>query len=173
MILAVMSLPFYSLISGRVSGDDNGSAASRVPLNNLALRISGDHLLLGVGPNNFTVAMERYLTPEFRHGFLYVVHNKYLLVLSETGVAGLIAYAAFLFGALRNGWRTWKAADRLLSPLALGCTAAIAGHLVHMTVEPFRGRPVQQLLWLLVALLIAMNKICLRPSLWDPLSNIT
>jgi putative inorganic carbon (HCO3(-)) transporter len=173
VILAFLSLPFYDLISDRLLGNDNGSAESRVPLMNLALRISKDNLLLGVGPNNFTVAMDPYLTPEFRHAFLYAVHNKYLLVLSETGIAGLLAYVAFLLGALRDGGRTWKAGDRLLSPLALGFTAAIAGHMVQMSVEPFRGRSLQQLLWLIAALLFVMNRICLRSSLSNPLSDIT
>jgi O-antigen ligase len=172
-ILAFLSLPFYNLISDRLLGNDNGSAESRVPLMNLALRISKDNLLLGVGPNNFTVAMDPYLTPEFRHAFLYAVHNKYLLVLSETGIAGLLAYVVFLLSALRDGGRTWKAGDRLLSPLALGFTAAIAGHMMQMSVEPFRGRPLQQLLWLIAALLFVMNRICLRSSLLNPLSDIT
>jgi O-antigen ligase len=172
-ILAFLSLPFYGVISDRLLGNDKGSAESRVPLMKLALRISKENPLLGVGPNNFTVAMDRYLTPEFRHGFLYAVHNKYLLVLSETGIAGLLAYLAFLFGTLRNGWQTWKAGDQLLAPLALGFTAAIAGHMVQMSVELFRGRPLQQLLWVIAALLFVMNRISLRSSLLNPLSDIT
>jgi O-antigen ligase len=172
-ILALLAFPFYGVISDRVFGNDNGSAESRIPLNDLALRISADHPLLGVGPNNFTVAMDSYLTPEFRRAFLYAVHNKFLLVLSETGIAGLVAYSAFLLGALRNGWQTWKIRDRVLSPLALGLTSAIAGHMVQMTVEPFRGRPLQQLLWLIAAVLFAMNRISNRSSLRDPLSDIT
>jgi O-antigen ligase len=172
-ILVLLALPFYGVISDRVFGNDNGSAESRIPLNDLALRISADHPFLGVGPNNFTVAMDSYLTPELHRGFLYAVHNKYLLVLAETGIAGLVAYSAFLLGALRNGWQTWKIRDRVLSPLALGLTAGVAGHMVQMTVEPFRGRPVQQLLWLSVALLFAMNRISNRSSLRDPLSDIT
>jgi len=69
----------------------------------LAFRIIGDHPVLGAGSNNFSVVMDRYLTPEFRHGFLYAVHNKYLLIWAETGIGGLLAYLAFLFGSLRKG----------------------------------------------------------------------
>lgn len=172
-VLALLSLPFYGLIAERVFGDDNGSAESRVPLMNLAVRIAEDNPLLGVGPNNFSTVMDRYLSPEFRRGFLYVVHNKYLLVLSETGIAGLIAYVAFLLGAVRYGWRTWKAGDRLLAPLGLGLTMAIVGHMVQMTVELFRGRPVQQLLWIVCALLFVMHRNVVISSLVNPLSDIT
>jgi O-antigen ligase len=163
LILGMLYFPFQSAISARLFGDDKGSAESRIPLMKLAYRIIKDNPVLGVGVNNFTVAMGRYLTPEFRHGFLYAVHNKYLLVLSETGIVGLLAFLAFLLDALRKGWQCWAVQDRLLSPIALGFAAGIAGHMVHMSVDVFRGRPTQQLLWLVAGLLTAMHRICTAP----------
>jgi putative inorganic carbon (hco3(-)) transporter len=174
-ILMFLYFPFHDAISDRLFGDDNGSAESRIPLMNLASRIIEDNPILGVGANNFTVAMERYLTPEFRNGrtFLFAVHNKYLLVWAETGIGGLLAFLAFLLGSLRRGWQCWKFQDRLLSPLALGLTAGIAGHMVHLTVDHFRSRPTQQLLWLVAGLLVAMHRICTDSQCADPLSSIT
>ena len=160
LILGILYLPFQSVISARLLGDDKGSAESRIPLMKLAFRIIEDNPVLGVGANNFTVVMDRYLTPEFRHSFLFAVHNKYLLVLSETGIIGLLAFLAFLLDALRKGWQCWALQDRLLSPLALGFAAGIAGHMVHMSVDVFRGRPTQQLVWLVAALLTAMHRMC-------------
>ena len=174
-ILMLLYFPFHDAISARLFGDDNGSAESRIPLMNLASRIIGDNPVLGVGANNFTVAMENYLTPEFRNGrtFLFAVHNKYLLVWAETGIGGLLAFLAFLLGSLRRGWQCWNFQDRLLSPLALGLTAGIAGHMVHLTVDHFRSRPTQQLLWLVAGLLVAMHRICTASQCADPLSSIT
>jgi putative inorganic carbon (HCO3(-)) transporter len=163
LILGMLYFPFQGAISARLFGDDKGSAESRIPLMKLAYRIIKDNPVLGVGVNNFTVAMGRYLTPEFRHGFLFAVHNKYLLVLSETGIFGLSAFLAFFLAALRKGWQCWAVQDRLLSPIALGFTAGIAGHMVHMSVDVFRGRPTQQLLWLIAGLLTAMHRICATP----------
>jgi O-antigen ligase len=107
--------------------------------------------------------MDRYLTPEFRHGFLYAVHNKYLLIWAETGIGGLLAYLAFLFGALRKGWKCWKQNDGVLSILALGIVAAIIGHIVHMSADLFRIGPIQELLWLFAGLLAAIHRICTPP----------
>jgi len=163
LILGMLYLPFQSVISARLLGDDKGSAESRIPLMKLAFRIIEDNPVLGVGVNNFTVVMDRYLTPEFRHSFLFAVHNKYLLVFSETGIIGLLAFLAFLLDALRKGWQCWAFQDRLLSPLALGIAAGIAGHMVHMNVDVFRGRPTQQLVWLVAALLTAMHRMCAAP----------
>jgi len=173
LILGMLYLPFHSAISARLLGDDRGSAQSRIPLMKLAFRIIEDNPILGVGANNFTVVMDRYLTPEFRHGFLFAVHNKYLLVLSETGAVGLLSFLAFLLDALRKGWQCWARQDRLLSPLALGFAAGMAGHMVHMSVDVFRGRPTQQLLWLIAGLLTAMLRVCKPRPTADRFSEIT
>lgn len=173
LILGMLSLPLQSVISARLFEDDKGSAESRVPLMKLAFRIIEDNPVLGVGVNNFTVVMDRYLTSDFREGWLFAVHNKYLLVLAETGILGLLAFLAFLLDALRKGWQCWAIQDSLLSPLALGIMAGIAGHMVHMTVDVFRGRPTQQLLWLLAGLLAAMHRICMAHEGSNSLSNIT
>jgi O-antigen ligase len=167
-ILVLLYLPFRTVISGRLLGDDRGSAESRIPLMNLAFRISQDNPVLGVGANNFTVVMDRYLSPEFRKGFLFAVHNKYLLVLAETGIGGLLAFLAFLLSILYQGWQCWGMEDRLLSPLALGMATGIAGHMVHMTVDVFRGRPTQQLIWLIAGLLAAIYRMYRIPGLSSP-----
>jgi len=164
LLLVLLYVPFHSLIGARLFGDDRGSAESRIPLMSLAFRIAEDHPLLGVGTNNFTVAMGPYLTSEFRERFLFAVHNKYLLVLAETGMGGLTAFLAFFVGMVRKGWQCWNFRDRLLSPLALGFAAGIVGHMVHMTVDVFRGRPTQQLVWLIAGLLAAMHRLCVGVS---------
>lgn len=173
LLLALLCVPFRSLIGARLFGDDRGSAQSRIPLMNLAFRIAEDHPLLGVGANNFTVAMGPYLTSEFREEFLFAVHNKYLLVLTETGIGGLAAFLAFYIGIVRKGWHCWTFQDRLLSPLALGFAAGMVGHMVHMTVDVFRGRPTQQLDWLIAGLLVAMWRIGTTPALRDSDANAT
>jgi putative inorganic carbon (HCO3(-)) transporter len=173
-ILFLAYLPFHGAVEARLLADDNGSAESRIPLMNLAFRIIADNPIFGVGSNNFSAAMDGYLTSEFRRGFLYTVHNKYLLVWAEIGFAGLLAYLAFLFGALRKGWACWKQNDRLLSTIALGLTAAMIGNMVHQSVDIFHDRSVTQLLWLIAGLLFAMHGILRTQSAsFDTFSSIT
>src|SRR6202030_4091759 len=172
-ILAVVLLaylPFHNAVEARLLADDNGSAESRIPLMNLAFRVIADNPILGVGSNNFSAVMDAYLTSEFRQGFLYTVHNKYLLVWAEIGFAGLLAYLAFLFGALRKGWACWRQNDCLLSTLALGLTAAMVGNMVHQSVDIFHDRAVTQLLWLVAGLLYAVQGILrAEPTSFDAL----
>ena len=81
----LLFLPFVGEVATRLGQDDDGSAASRLPLMALARNIAVDHLLLGVGPNNFVPVMHGYVTVEFSGAWLRAVHNKYMLVWSETG----------------------------------------------------------------------------------------
>jgi O-antigen ligase len=173
-ILLMSCLPFRNAIETRLLADDNGSAESRIPLMNLAFRIIVDNPVLGVGSNNFSTVMDSYLTSEFRNGFLYTVHNKYLLVWAELGLGGLLAYLAFLLGVLRKGWACWRYGDPFLSTLALGLTTATIGNMVHQTVDIFHDRAVTQLLWLVAGLLVAMHNILREQAAeCDPFSSLT
>jgi O-antigen ligase len=176
LALLLLYIPFHDTISTRLFSNDNGAAESRIPLMDLAFRIISANPILGVGSNNFSVVMNDYLSGEFRsrNAFLFVVHNKYLLIWAETGILGLLAFLAFLLGTLRKGWQCWKVQDRLLSPLALGLAAGICGYMVHMGVDHFRNRAAQQLLWLIAGLLVAMHRILrAQAASFDPLSSIT
>lgn len=170
--LTLMYLPFHNVISTRMFGDDKGSAKSRIPLDKLAFRMIEANPVLGVGANNFTVAMVHYATSEFRHEWLWAVHNRYLLILTETGPAGLLAYLAFLLGTLRKGLQCWRCGDPVFAPIALGLAAGIMGHMVHQSVDLFRDRPLQQLVWLIAGLLVAMNRICMIHQRHGPVPSM-
>jgi len=173
-ISLLLYAPFHESIKARLFSDDNGAAESRVPLMKLAFRMIADNPILGVGSNNFSAAMGDYVTSEFRRGFLYTVHNKYLLVWAEIGPLGLLAYLAFFTGALRKGWACWKGNDPLLSVIALGLTFAIVGNMLHQTVEILQDRAMTQLLWVFAGLLTAMhNTMRTQRFSSDPFSSIT
>jgi O-antigen ligase len=157
-----VAVMFQSTISTRLTADDVGSARARVPLMVTALEIIGDHPELGVGANSYVAALPRYEST-FPGEWLYTVHNRYLLVAAETGLGGLIAFLWFLAVTLRRGWLRWRRSDPLLSPLALGFTAALGGQMIHMFVDIFNSRSAIQLLWVVAALIAAMSRIGAAP----------
>lgn len=142
------------LFAERMIGVDQGAAAGRLPLITLAFQIIRDAPLLGIGANNFAVVMPDYLTPEFSRDWLYIVHNKYLLIWAELGPVGIGAYLWFLLSTLYLGWRTWQQRASLLAPLALGLSAGMIGHMIHMQVDLFNGRQLVQMLWLQATLIM-------------------
>lgn len=159
VVALLLALPFQNTVLTRLLGSDEGSAYSRIPLMQLALKMISDHPLFGIGANNFAIMIKQYATPEFDQAWLYVVHNSYLRVWAETGIGGLVAFIVWFVTIIRRGWQCWRVKDRFLSPIALGFTAAIIGHMIHTAVDLFNGRLQAQLLWLIAGLITAMGKI--------------
>ncbi len=93
------------------------------------------HPLLGVGPGNYYLEFHRY---EARAGLLsqrhrHEVHNLFMEILAETGLAGLAAFIYFLarlFGNLRSGLQRLQALQALhFAALLWGMSASIATYL--------------------------------------------
>ncbi|MCA9103616.1 MAG: O-antigen ligase family protein [Planctomycetales bacterium] len=140
--------------------DDDGSASARLPLAELAAMMISDHPLIGVGANNCSVVSGDYVnTVELRTAWLYVIHNKYLLVWVESGILGLAAYLWFLVAVLRRGWVAWQLDDRILAPLGLAFAAAMFGQMFHMLVDVFHSRVQVQNFWLVAALIVAIYNV--------------
>jgi O-Antigen ligase len=164
VILFVACVVIPNPISQRLSADDKGSMHSRVPLMHLAWSMIAAHPVLGVGANNFAAVMDDYEGSEFRHEWLYTVHNEFLLVCSETGVLGFAAYIWIYFSIIRKAWSLWKTRDVFFAPLGLGVMAGTWGLLSHMSVESFPGGALPQLVWLFVALIGSCEEIRRRET---------
>ena len=156
-VVLVLLIAMNEGISARVLGNDAGAAESRVYLNELAFNMIKAHPLLGVGINNFTVAMYDYQTVELANIWLFAVHNKYLLVWSEAGIGALITYMLFLLLSVRRGWRDIFKEPHPLSPIVLGLIAGILAHMTHMFVDVFNRGAALYLVWLYTALIVAIG----------------
>ena len=133
-------LPVYRILVSRIETNDKGSAASRVPLIEMGMRVIAEHPALGVGAGNCHLAvLQEAGRLGYRSAWLYTVHNKYILVGVETGLVGLVFFLSFLSHTIRQGWRGWRLGDRILSPIALTLVAAIFGQMAHMLVEIFKA----------------------------------
>ncbi len=155
VILAIAS----PVIVARLTTDDQGAAASRGPLNEIAVAIFQDQPLTGIGANNFALELPNYIPPRFGSEWHYTVHNKYLLVLSETGIIGFVGWFGFLLLTLWRGIRLWRLRDPLLSMIGLGILTTLLGHSSHMLNEVFNMRTPVQFLWCYSAMLYAMVRI--------------
>lgn len=173
LAVLVLSLPFYATIYTRLTGDDSGSAYSRIPHAKLALRIIADTPIFGVGANNVGLVMTGYAREGFQDLWLYTPHNKYLLVWTETGIGGMLAFTWFLLATLARGWRCWRLRDPVISPLALAFTTGMLGQMVHMLTDMFHNRPQVQLLWLTAALIVAINHAAVIKATDKPLTPAT
>lgn len=161
----VLSIPvgiaMAPVLFARFGGDDNGSAESRVYLNELAWRIISDFPVLGAGGNNFAYVMPMYVTPEISNEWLFVAHNRFMLVWAETGTIGLVAFSLMLLMTIYHGLVCWqsKTIDRTLGLLALGLLAGFTSMLLQMQIDVFNNRSLVQLVWLVAGLIAAISRI--------------
>jgi O-antigen ligase len=163
----VLALPVGGIVSERVTTNDRGSAASRIPMARLAFEMIGDRPLLGVGVNNVGVELRNYAGPQFTRQFIYTIHNKYLLVASEAGIPALLAFLWFLGATAARGARCLRSPDPLVAGLAVGLLGGFVGHLLNMTVDIFASRPQVQALWFVAGLLAALAAMADRDRLLE------
>jgi len=117
---------------------------------------------LGIGENNYDQVMsDQYAHPVWVGHTHYPVHNKYLLIWAEDGIWGLAAFVLLLIAA------AWQAArlvflpglDKNLAVLPAGLLAVLTGYSFHMTNEGFASRVNLQLLWFVLALIMAIKPL--------------
>jgi O-antigen ligase len=172
MILAVgaivLMLIFPELLLARIFGSDGGAAIGRLPLNIIALNMAEEYPLFGVGLNNFAEVMDNYIPLDFANEWFYTVHNKYLLVLAETGPLGLAAMMWFLLLTLRRAWKVWRGAeDPFYAITALVFMSVLVGHMIHMNLDVFNYRPTVQMTWFIAALIAALYAMTLEDKELD------
>jgi O-antigen ligase len=150
----VLAVPFHDVLWQRLN--EAGGAESRVPLMEMAWKMIEANPILGVGLNNYLVALPDVAGSEFSGDWLSVVHNQYLLVWAETGIATLFVFGVFVLLSIYRGWMASSTSDRRLAVTACGFTASMVGMLPNMAVERFVNRPQIGLLWMSAGVLTAL-----------------
>lgn len=162
-VILFFTAAFITVVGGlyfdRIIGIRENAAWARVPLMQMAWKMIQSHPFIGVGANNYSINIPLYMLPEMSRSFIYVVHNKFLLVWAETGLGGILSFIGFLGLAIWRGWKSYLRDVPLFSLVSLGFAAAISGQMTHMMVEIFDSRSELQALWLAAALITAMERI--------------
>lgn len=136
----------------------------------IALRMTRDHPIEGVGLANFQVKATDYTRRPGKLVYVdiivdkpHVVHNIYLQQLSETGIVGLALLLLVLTGSLRASLLAARRFDRLgdteFSALARASLVALAA---GMTASIFLSNATDFQFWLLISLGPAMLALAHR-----------
>ncbi|GAC1364986.1 MAG: hypothetical protein NVSMB32_08100 [Actinomycetota bacterium] len=130
---------------------------ARTQLNALAESMISDRPVIGVGLNNFQVAM----VPYERYPLVFpdnAVHNIFLLVMAETGVVGFAGVAVLWIALLWVALRLARSQDRLGAALGLAATAVylfLASE--EMLSYSLREDAPLALFWILAGLTVAAS----------------
>lgn len=161
IVVIIIFVIFQEPILERLFSEESDQAAlSRIPLIIISLRMIGDHFFIGVGANNFAYYLRDYVTSEMGGYWIRVVHNQYLLVWSENGIIGLVAYLWFLLTTLRYGWQAWRGGhERFLSVITLGAMASLFAGMFHMQGEKYHARIQVEMVFLVAGIVMAGYRI--------------
>lgn len=163
-LAGVLLIPFSERIYDRLTGDDQGAAAVRVPLMENALSMIEDNPLTGVGLNGYRQNMTRYdETGNFvSQEFPQPVHNVFAHVTTEVGVPGGVIFCLLFVFAAIECFKSMKTDDRLLFGLGLAALAALFALVISGIKEPGSlgsARPPMRTCFLLLGVVMALASI--------------
>lgn len=107
IITGVFSAIFWEPVSTRIVGTERletKSTGERIGYLTESWEIIKKHPVLGVGLGNYTLAVHNEINPDLRSWEYQPVHNIYLLIIAELGVAGFILWLALMFFILRGSF---------------------------------------------------------------------
>lgn len=132
---------------------------SRYVLNRTALSVWRQHVFFGAGPANYHNAIRESNVRIYGHG-VYPVHNSYLIIASETGLFGLMAFWGIIVHAMICCWKLLKCNDPLIRGLALAIMAAFFAYALDGLTGPmFKQAVPYAQLWLYIGLCISFRRI--------------
>lgn len=171
VIAAAIGLTYYVALAPpslrqRVTDVSAQGSASRTDTWQIALQMTRDHPLLGIGLGNFRVVESRYIpgnlnllqAPEVLKNRL-VTHNTYLEVLSELGTIGLALLLGIIAASLATAWRGIGLAGGTMIPASLVARGLVAGTIALLAAYVFLSGEYEKLLWLLLGLLTAIPTV--------------
>lgn len=157
-VLVIPALAFLPFLLLRAQQDHAEAYEVRKNLTRVAFNMFNEHPILGVGLGTYGSVKRDYL-PEDWEGWLHNAHNRYLIVLAESGIVGL---SAFLFLHLMmvvvavRGIRNIAIAYR---PLQIALICGLVAVLWEMIWDIFAGRSVGYFTWSLVTLSVVLPRI--------------
>ncbi|MCL6471231.1 MAG: O-antigen ligase family protein [Firmicutes bacterium] len=140
-----------------------GSAGFRMKLWNIAIGVICEHPWVGTGIGNFYAAFTAYVFthPGASVGWVaYGAHNSFLTIWAETGVFGMLSFAAIILISVKYGlyMAREKAKDNLLSWVNSAILAAVAGFSINgLTSNSFQHPQAAVFFWVLLGLQITID----------------
>jgi len=161
-VIVTVNPQFLNIVNRRVLSDDYGAAMSRIPQMQIASNIIRANPLLGVGINNYTEVMHDYDTTEIKLTSItpYQVHNIFLQIAAEMGIAGLAIFLWLIFVVYKQGLSYIKISEGTMAAVVIGLIAGITAFLIHGLVDAASlGNHLFLIFWVFTGIIIAIRKI--------------
>ncbi len=163
LLIAVM-VPFSERIYDRLTGDDQGAAAIRLPLMQNALLMIEDNAVAGVGLNGYRSTMTKYDETGVFVSTIFPnpVHNVFAHITAEVGIVGGVLFSLLLIYGIAKGISNSRSPDRLIAALSVGVAIGLVAFVISAVKEPGSlgsGRPPIRTCFLLIGAVMAVSRI--------------
>jgi hypothetical protein len=126
------------------------------------LEILRDHLVVGVGMNNFNVNVTG---AQFDGTFAgSPIHNHYLRVAIETGLPGALLQFGFFVWVIVQAYRATAAGDPLVAAIGAAVFAGLVGIAMYWSDDIFYDPIVRTQTWVMAALALVLRRLQATPS---------
>jgi len=156
--LALPALVLLPLLWLRTHQNTEGAYEERVNLTHVAWQMYSEHPVLGVGPGNYD-SVKREFLPDDWSGWLYRVHNRYLLVLAETGSLGLGTLLILYIMIFTRVCRGIARIEDDLRPLQIALVGVFVAFHWEMFWHMFDSKQQGYLYWFMATLSVVLPRV--------------
>ena len=154
-MVSLMAFKYGHVITDRMADSREAIVSdkkhSRAGLAKDAMRIIGEHKLLGVGLDNYRYHADREIQG------LQIVHNAYLLIAAEQGIPAVVIFIALNLTLLVAGFRLLKSKDRLIYHVGSATLAGLIALLFyHLAAPDYRLLEVLVQQWRLAGMIVGL-----------------
>jgi O-antigen ligase len=146
VVVFAMTFPLFQSARNAKHEED---AQQRFDLMKPAMNMITHNPIIGVGPGAYAYKLREYAGGY--QGWLYIVHNDYLLIWAERGIVGFIAWLALIRAFGRTMSRASKVKDTKMACLAVGALAGLVVHLWEIFWTSFMAFPTYGVIYVLTA----------------------
>jgi O-antigen ligase len=148
-VVLVVFLAAWPFIAHRVEEHHSDDAEVRWRLVKVATEMIKAHPLVGVGLNTATTQVHDYAARAGAEGWVFIVHNQFLLVWAETGILGFVAFIWLFRLALQAAGRLKRSADQELRNAGLWLSWSLITIIWALNMDHVSGAATYKLVFLL------------------------
>jgi O-antigen ligase len=141
----------WPLVSERLEEDHKGMADTRGNLAWIAVEMIKANPIIGVGINTATNQVYSYaVRAGLANGWVFIVHNQFLLVGAETGLPGLAAFVALIGIGVAAARRCMQSSDMAIKETGCALFWSLIAMIWALNLDHVSGCMTYVLLWFLI-----------------------
>jgi O-antigen ligase len=156
---AVSVLAAWPFIAGRVEANHSDDAEVRWRLITIAKEMIKAHPFAGIGLNTGTSQVYAYAAKAGTDGWVFIVHNQFLLAWAEMGILGILATAWLFRLALRGAAQLKRSNDVELRNAGLWLFWSLVTLIWALNMDHVAGAPTDKLVFFMFGVAVGAARM--------------